>query len=225
MAGGFFYNLGAGIASAFGRATTPRPAPVAPRAPQPVMASTPSGAQPANRTPDTASRNPLSAFGRQLYQRGVDVSAYLQRMIQVESGGRANARNPLSSAVGGAQFIESTWLAYAPKYIPEAVKGKTRAQILALRTDPALTLRVAEGYTLENAKRLDRLGAPITHGTLYLAHFAGVGTAAKITKADPRTPIVNIMGQRAVDANPNVLRGKTAGQVVAWAENKMQGIA
>lgn len=214
---GLFYNIGAGLTSALMRARTPQatPAPAAPRVAPPSAPTAPKAQPP---------KSPMQTFAHNLFQRGVDVKNYVQRMVMVESGGRATAANPNSTAVGLAQFIESTWLAYIRKYFPEYTKGRTREQILALRTDPTISLKVAEAFTLENAKRLNNAKVPINYGTLYLAHFAGAGTAVKILKAKPSTPVVDIVGQAAVKANPTILQGKTAGQVVAWANNKM-GVA
>ena len=58
---------------------------------------------------------------------------------------------------------------------------------------------------------------------LYLAHFAGAGGATAALKADPSTPVVNLLGQAAVKANP-FLDGMTAGGLVQWANGKMAGV-
>src|SRR5689334_21946280 len=38
------------------------------------------------------------------------VASVVERIVQVESGGDPNAKNPRSTATGAAQFIDATWL-------------------------------------------------------------------------------------------------------------------
>ncbi|TIM61659.1 MAG: M23 family metallopeptidase, partial [Mesorhizobium sp.] len=38
------------------------------------------------------------------------VETLTERIVQVESGGKARAKNPLSSATGAGQFITKTWI-------------------------------------------------------------------------------------------------------------------
>jgi hypothetical protein len=142
------------------------------------------------------------------------------RIISAESGGNANARNPRSSATGLSQFIDSTWLAMISKHRPDLAEGKSREEVLALRTDPALSRQMTEAYAAENAGVLTKSGLPVTPGTQYLAHFAGPQGAVGVLSADPSLPVGSVLGEAAVRANP-FLAKMTAGELAAWADRKV----
>ncbi|MEH2700219.1 hypothetical protein GFL93_09415 [Rhizobium leguminosarum bv. viciae] len=142
----------------------------------------------------------------------------VDRIIGIESGGRANAKNPNSSALGPGQFIKSTWLGLM-KDEPEA-KGLSDRQILALRTDGAWNRRMVAKYAAKNTDVLAKRGVLATDGLIYLSHFLDGPIAAKVAKADPNTPVAKLVGMAAVKANPKILKGKRAGEVIAWAQRK-----
>ncbi|MDR6954889.1 hypothetical protein J2X65_004265 [Ancylobacter sp. 3268] len=155
--------------------------------------------------------------------RGGGLSANIGTKITgVESSFDPTAQNPLSSAFGGGQFIDSTWLATVRTHRPELYQGRTPQQVLALRADPALSLEMTNAYAKDNAEFLTNAGVPARDGTVYLAHFAGPAGGVQIFKADPSTPIERVLPPDKIAANP-FLRGMTAGQVVAWADQKMAG--
>jgi hypothetical protein len=143
----------------------------------------------------------------------LDLTRYYQKTMSVESSGRADAKNPRSSATGLFQFVEGTWKGLMRKY-PEL--GLTPEG----RTDPAQQKRAMEKFTQNNIQSLRKAGLPVTNGTLYLAHFAGDGGAKALLRADARTPVEEVLGAPAVKANP-FLQGKTAGWAIRWAERKM----
>jgi hypothetical protein len=142
----------------------------------------------------------------------------LSRVIQIESAGNPNAKAKTSSATGLGQFIESTWMAVVSKHRPDLLKGRTRAEVLALRRDPSLAVEMLARFTEDNAAAL---GKGYGDGDLYLAHFASVGTARKILQAFPATPVNKIVAPAAIDANPSILRGKTCAELRTWAMRKM----
>jgi hypothetical protein len=144
----------------------------------------------------------------------------VDKIIGIESGGNPNARNSRSSAAGPSQFIDSTWLNMLAKNRPD-IQG-SRDQLLALKTDPQLSRQMTEAYASENGSILAKSGLPVTAGSTYLAHFAGPQGAVSLLSANPNTPAAAIMGEKAVAANP-FLRGKTAGDVVSWADKLMGG--
>lgn len=148
--------------------------------------------------------------------------ALADQIINAESGGNANAANPRSSAVGPAQFINSTWLNLIDKYRPDLAQGKSPAQILAMRSDPDVSSQMVRAYANENTNILGDAGFPASAGNLYLAHFAGPGGAVNVLKADPSTPVSQILSPQAVAANP-FLRGMNAGQLAAWAGGRVGG--
>ena len=153
---------------------------------------------------------------------GSAVDVFVERVVGAEnSTGDPTARNPNSTATGDGQFIESTWLEMMRKYRPEDAGRLSEAQQLELRKDPAVSREMVRAYADENGKRLQKYGIPATAGTLYLAHFLGPDTAAAVIQAPPDAPVADLVGARAVAANRSVLKGKTAGDVVAWAGEKV----
>lgn len=150
--------------------------------------------------------------------------ALVDQIIGVESGGNPNARNPRSSATGAGQFIDATWLDMLARHRPDLTTGRSREEVLSLRSDPALSRAMTEAYAAENAQKLESAGLPVTAGTSYLAHFAGPQGAVNILKADPSAPVSQIMGPAAVKANP-FLANMTVADLQAWADRKMGGAA
>lgn len=146
----------------------------------------------------------------------------VDKIIGIESGGNPNARNSRSSAAGAGQFIDSTWLSMLAKHRPDLQGSKE--QLLAMKMNPQLSKEMTERYASENGSILAKSGLPVTAGSTYLAHFAGPQGAVSLLSANPNTPAAAIMGEKAVQANP-FLRGKTAGDVVSWAEKLMGGKA
>jgi len=142
----------------------------------------------------------------------------LSRIIQIESGGNPKAKAPTSSAGGLGQFVDMTWLGVVHKHATRVSDTKTPSQILALKYDPAFAIEMLARFTEDNAKAL---GSGWTEGDLYLAHFAGVGTALKLLSARPSTAVSSIMSQAAIAANRSILAGKTCGEVRNWAMGKM----
>jgi hypothetical protein len=148
----------------------------------------------------------------------------IDRIIGVESGGNPNARNPNSSATGLGQFIEQTWLDTLSRHKPELITGKSREELLALRSDPALSREMTAAHASDNAGILAGAGLPTSPGAVYLAHFAGPQGAIKVLRSDPSAPVGSVLGDAAVNANP-FLRGMTAGDLQQWANRKMGGPA
>ena len=126
--------------------------------------------------------------------RGVD-PAYMTRLAMVESGGKLDARSPLSSASGPFQFLNSTARQYG----------------LNNPMDPAASADAAARFTLDNKAALaNRLGREPTPGELYLAHQQGAGAAANLL-ANPDAPVESIIGPAAA-RNNGATPGMTAGQ-------------
>lgn len=144
----------------------------------------------------------------------------VDKIIGAESGGRADAQNPNSSAGGLGQFIDSTWLAMVRKYAPD-LRGLTDEEVIAEKSDPVLAREMTEKYTQENMATLSRAGITPSAGAVYLAHFLGPGGAVKLLKASPDTPVSEVVDQDSIAANKSVLEGKTVGEVRSWANKKM----
>jgi hypothetical protein len=132
----------------------------------------------------------------------------------LESGGRADARNPESSATGADQFIESTWISMVDKTKPAWANGLSRAEVLALRTDPAKSAEMADALTQENAKTLQAAGQAISNENLYAAHHFGDRKGIAFAKASLDTPMEQILTPEQLAAN-GYLKGKTKAEAIA----------
>lgn len=164
--------------------------------------------------------------------RALGTGGLVNRIVGAESGGDPNARPPInpatgqraSTAVGTGQFIKDTWRDMIRKYRPELMAGKTDEQILALRTDPALSREMVGKYAEENRAKLADAGVRTDDGALYLAHFLGPGDAIKVLAAPPGTPLAGLVNPASVAANQSVFsRNQTAGQLASWATSKVGG--
>lgn len=142
----------------------------------------------------------------------------LDSIIQIESSGNPRAKASTSSALGLGQFLNATWLAVVRKHKPEIMRGRTNAQVLALRTDPSLSVEMLARFTEDNVAEMGG-GGP---GDIYLAHFLGVGTARKLFHASPTARVEPLVGAAAVAANRSILEGKTVRQVRDWADSRMR---
>lgn len=129
-------------------------------------------------------------------------------------------KNPNSNAVGVGQFVDKTWLSEFKRQRPDAAGGLDDKQILALKRNPGIAAEITRGFTQFNAERLTNQKLPVTPANLYLMHFAGQGDAPKIIKAADNTPIERVVSPASIEAN-GFLRGKTVGEVKAWAEAKI----
>lgn len=150
------------------------------------------------------------------------VEQLIAQIITVESAGNPRARNPLSTATGLGQFIESTWLRMMGSYRPDLVATLSRAELLDLRFDPAMSREMVRHLAQENEAFLRARGHAITPGRLYLAHFLGPGGAHTVLSADPSASIAALMGPGVVRANP-FLANYSAADLRNWADRKMVG--
>ncbi|MGO4449735.1 peptidoglycan DD-metalloendopeptidase family protein [Phyllobacterium sp. TAF24] len=146
----------------------------------------------------------------------------VQRIIHVESGGNPNAANPLSSASGLGQFINSTWLRMMSSYRADLVSKMSVSELLALKSDPTLATEMVMNLANENEATLKASGIAGTAGNLYLAHFLGGGGAVSVLSASPDTQLSSLLDTSVFGANP-FLYGKTAGWIVEWSNRKMSG--
>jgi hypothetical protein len=165
---------------------------------------------------------------------------YLLATAQVESGLNPQAGASTSSARGLFQFIEQTWLAtlkqsgaalgygqYADA-ITKNTAGKyevqdpaMRSAILKLRNDPAANAAMAGAFTKENAALLSqKLGREPSEGELYIAHFLGVGGAAKLISAAADNPSASAASlfPSAAHANTSIFYDHTTGAARSLAQ-------
>lgn len=134
--------------------------------------------------------------------------AYLLGQAKIESSFNPTARAVTSSATGLYQFVDQSWLGvinqHGAKYglgwaadaIQETGQGHyyvadpvLRQQILDLRNHPETASVMAAEHASDNKTYLEsRLGRAAQPVDLYLAHFLGVGGAAKFLAAHDQNP-------------------------------------
>ncbi|MGN8117516.1 tape measure protein [Labrys sp. 22185] len=149
------------------------------------------------------------------------LKSYTDRVIRAESGGKANAANPNSSAVGFGQFIASTWVDQFKKVFPQQAETMSREGILALRSDMGINRALIENYAKENADALQKAGVAVNEAALHLSHFLGVGDAIKVLKAAPGTPLAGLISGASIRANPTILGGgRTTDDAIAYANKR-----
>lgn len=148
------------------------------------------------------------------------VETLTDRIVHVESGGSASAKNPLSSATGAGQFITKTWIRMMNTYRPDLARSLSTADLLALRYDATLSREMVRNLAREGEAYLRARGHQITAGRLYLCHFLGMEGAAQVLAAPGSMQLSDVLGSAVIQANP-FLTGKTASYVVDWAERKM----
>ncbi|MBL8881784.1 MAG: hypothetical protein JNL45_01880 [Hyphomicrobium sp.] len=147
---------------------------------------------------------------------GLTMEVFLDRLMRAESGGRTNARNPRSTALGPFQFIASTWLMIANKHFTKETEGLRVDQVLALRTDMALSRRAAQIYTHQNAAYLLAQGHKATYPNLRLAFLVGPGAAVRVLAAPADAAASTLLGGSVIAANPFMAR-LTAGGLITRA--------
>ena len=139
---------------------------------------------------------------------------FLDRLRSAESGGRLDAKNPRSTALGPYQFIKGTFLELARRHFPDRVAGLSDNQILALRTDSHLSRRAASIFCNESLDYLKGRGLAPTFAHLRLAFLLGPGDAARVIGAEEGTPVSQVLSASVVRANP-FMKGMTASDLIA----------
>jgi hypothetical protein len=151
---------------------------------------------------------------------------YLLQTAERESSLDPGARAATSSATGLFQFTDSTWLEvmksegprlgyqqYADAIAQDAngdyvIRDPTvRAQVLALRKDPAIAADMAAAFTKSNGDYLKaRFGRMPSPGELYIAHFLGPQGAEKMFDAGLQNPdkVAARLFPKEAAANPNI---------------------
>jgi hypothetical protein len=161
-----------------------------------------------------------------------NVNVVAERIIRVESNGNPLAKNNRSSAFGAGQIIDQTWIEMIHKHKQDLLPGRSRDEVLHLRTDSALSREIVIRMVEGNARTLKKRGLPVTPGTLYLAHFAGsAGAVALLKSADHLDAATTLAAadasgkssrEKLVKANP-FLATFTVGDMKSWADRKMRG--
>lgn len=133
---------------------------------------------------------------------------YLSHAAVAESGLRACAKAPSSSATGLFQFTSQTWLkeikhhgtdiglkrtAAAIRIGPDGIASvddpAERARILGLRCDPIVSTAVSGALSAENSRFLSaRLGRSPRSEDIYITHFLGQRGGLLLIEAAEKSP-------------------------------------
>lgn len=151
---------------------------------------------------DQAAAPPASLDGYQAFRRAL------------ESGGRPDASNPESSALGIDQFTSGTWRRIVARAKPEWAQGMDDAQLLAQRANPARSVEMVAVLDSENAAGLQAEGLPVNAYTLYASHHFGLAGGRRFARSDGATPMERILSRGQLEANP-YLRGLTKDEAIA----------
>lgn len=156
----------------------------------------------------------LPASAKQLalkaQQSGIDPGVALT-ISHIETGGKfnADAQNSTSSANGIFQVIDSSW---------KRLGGGNRADLNE-------QIRIGLKHIKEtNTYMAKQLGRDPVGSEQYLGHLLGPAGATKVLKADPSTPLIDVV--RAYDpknANAIVKNNGMAGMTAGEAINKWRG--
>ena len=136
-----------------------------------------------------------------------EFTALADLIINAESNGNPRDKNKKSSATGPAQFLDDTWLEMISAYRPALATAHSQKEILALRRDPDLSREMTTRFMQRNAKILRRRNLPVTPGTLYLTHFAGVAGAIALLSGPDNDHAATTMAK--ADASGHLTRPKS----------------
>jgi hypothetical protein len=177
---------------------------------------------------------------------------YLLATAKMESDFDPSAGASTSSARGLYQFVDQTWLATVKQAggdlgfgqyagaITRTSSGEygvsdpaTRRAIMKLRDDPAIASAMAGALTQSNSFQLTGLiGRRPSDGELYMAHFMGVGGAARLINTAEDNPRANAarLFPNAAAANRSIFydpagRERGAGEVYSLLSARYAGAA
>lgn len=130
-------------------------------------------------------------------------------IASIESGLNPNAKSNTSSAGGLFQLINST-------------AKENGINDLSQKNNPIVNAQAGINNLKKTAQALHEfLGREATGGELYLGEMLGIGGSKNLLKANPNSPLSQIMSQQVLQANPS-FRGMTAGQLRQKAESTYQ---
>jgi len=149
----------------------------------------------------------IDKIREQAQARGLDPEIAV-RIAQVESSLDPSAKAKTSSAQGLFQVVDKTWKDFGGK------PGQ--------KNNPDENIRVGLNILESNTKSLrSALGRDPSPTELYAAHFLGAQGAKTLLTANPDTPVSELLSQRAIKANPTMLKDKSARELIAVLDAKM----
>ena len=149
---------------------------------------------------------------------------FLDQLMEAESGGRLNKKNPRSTALGPFQFIEATFLVVVNKHFPHEVAGLTERQVLARRTEIVFSRRVARAYANDLISALNNNGLRATAVNVRIAFLVGPSAAVRLLKTPRHKPLKEVLSAAAIAANP-FMSGATVARLVQKAAGDVSATA
>ena len=160
--------------------------------------------------------DPEAKVTEQGLPQAFQMEEFLDQLMEAESGGRLDSKNPRSTALGPFQFIESTFLVVVNKHFPHEVVGLTERQILARRTEMVFSRRAARAYVNDLISALRNNGLPATKRNVRIAFLVGPAAAVRLLKTAPHRPLRAVLSAHAIAANP-FMSGATIAKLVQKA--------
>lgn len=139
--------------------------------------------------------------------------------------GNPAARNPNSSAAGDHQFLDGTWLDMMRTYRPDLVKGKSDAEVLAMRSNHDLSAEMTQRYAEYNTPTLTGAGFEASETNLAIMHGFGPTGGLRILQAErqnPNTQLSTVISAEAMKKHPE-LRGLSIAQGRQLLEQQLGG--
>jgi len=161
-------------------------------------------------------QQPSGTFDQSQSDQSIAQGYAAMQPTEYNTNGPSNIKNPNSSALGPSQAVAGTWLSEVKQNFPELAKGKTDAQILALRTDPNVANQVGQSIYKQGAYALQSAELPVNNTTAALAYKLGAGGGADKTKGagainvlkaaqvDPNKSLADVLPANVIAANPNM---------------------
>ena len=171
------------------------------------------------RAQETKPEQPEASSAASTTPPELTLEGFLDGLMMAESGGKDEARNQRSTALGAFQFIRSTFLEVARRHFAEETAALSSSAILALRTNRSFARRAAEAYTKDNAAHLTSEGLSASFPNLRLAFLVGPTGAARLLRSPTDTKVAAVLSSHAIKANPFMARMTVADLIAKCARD------
>ncbi len=160
------------------------------------------------------------------FVQGITADDYEAKSMRAESGGDPNAKTNVKgqTASGLFGFTDKTYLRFAARLRDSGhplFEGKSKAQLMAQKNDTTVQRLALREFRAYNQKILTGFGLPINDTNEYIMHHFGEGEGIKILKADPTTPLKDVVRPVVIRKHKHLTNSMTVGDTIAFARRKM----